>query len=184
MMRREDDFEYLANDLFQAVRLPYGGKYVGMYVLLPKTGVGLKDIAGKLTATQWKDWLAAFATKRGEVRMPRYKADFSASLKPSLAALGMPVAFDPDKADLLGMLPPGAVTTLGNLFISDVLHKTYLAVDESGTEAAAATAVIVGITSLPPPPAFTMVVDKPFFVAIADKPTGAILFFGSIGDPQ
>jgi serpin B len=90
-------------------------------------------------------------------------------------------AFDPSKADLNGILPPGATTE--RVFISDALHKTYLSVDEQGTEAAAATAVIMGITSVPANP-FTMVVNRPFLLAIADKPTGLVLFLGSISNPK
>jgi serpin B len=121
------------------------------------------------------------ASKPGQVSLPRFKTDFSSSLKPSLSALGMGDAFDPSKADLNGILPPGATTE--RVFISDALHKTYLSVDEQGTEAAAATAVIMGITSVPANP-FTMVVNRPFLLAIADKPTGLVLFLGSISNPK
>jgi len=177
MMRRSGKYDYLENDQFQMVRLPYQGQFVGMYVLLPREGVSIKDVAAKLTAEQWKNWTDQMQSRQGDLSLPRFKTDYSASLKPALAALGMGDAFDPFKADLNGILPPNVTTE--RVFISDALHKTYLSVDEEGTEAAAATAVIVGIASIPTDP-FSMVVNRPFLLAIADKPTGTILFFGSI----
>lgn len=181
MMRRTGRFEYLENEAFQMVRLPYQGQFVGMYVVLPREGVTLKDVAAKLTAGQWKSWTEETRSRDGEVQLPRFKTEYSSSLKTALSALGMADAFDPNKADLNGILPPGA--TSERLFISDALHKTFLSVDEQGTEAAAATAVIVGITSVPANP-FKMVVNRPFLLAIADKPTGTILFLGSISEPK
>jgi serpin B len=183
MMARSARMEYLENEHFQMVRLPYQGQFVGMYVLLPRPGVTLKDCVAKMTAADWKSWTAAMTKRQGEVKMPRFKTDYATSLKSALAALGMADAFDPSKADLNGILPPGA--TSERVFISDALHKTYLSVDEQGTEAAAATAVIMGITSAPAPAEpFSMVVDRPFLLAIADKPTGVILFLGSISSPK
>ncbi len=181
MMRRTGRFDYLENELFQMVRLPYQGQFVGMFVLLPREGVTLKDVVAKLTASQWKSWTEETRSRDGEVQLPRFKTEYSSSLKTALSALGMADAFDPNKADLNGILPPGA--TSERLFISDALHKTFLSVDEQGTEAAAATAVIVGIASVPANP-FKMVVDRPFLLAIADKPTGTILFLGSISEPK
>lgn len=177
MMSRDGTFEYMENDLFQLVRIPYQGQFVGMYVLLPREGVSLSSVAEKLTAQQWKTWTGEMKSRPGQLSLPRFKTDFSASLKPVLSALGMAEAFDPTKADFSGILPPGA--TSERVFISDVLHKTYLSVDEQGTEAAAATAVVMKVTSVPANP-FTMVVNRPFLVAIADKPTGVILFLGAI----
>jgi len=181
LMSRSGSFEYMENDTFQMVRLPYQGQFVGMYVLLPKEGIALKDVTAKLTASDWKNWVAGMASKPGQVSLPRFRTEFSSSLKPSLSALGMADAFDTSKADLNGILPPGATTE--RVFISDALHKTYLSVDEQGTEAAAATAVIMGVTSVPANP-FRMVVNRPFLLAIADKPTGMILFVGSISNPK
>ena len=183
MMARSARMEYMENEQFQMVRLPYQGQFVGMYVMLPKPGVTLQDCVAKATAEQWKAWTDAMMKRQGELKLPRFKTDYSTSLKAALSALGMADAFDPDKADLNGILPEGATTE--RVFISDALHKTYLAVDEQGTEAAAATAVIMGITSAPPPSEpFSMVVDRPFLIAIADKPTGVILFLGSISSPK
>lgn len=177
LMSRSGRYEYAENELFQMVRLPYQGQFVGMYILLPRKGSSVEDVAGKLSAAQWKEWTEALRPREGSVSLPRFKTDYSVSLKKALSALGMAEAFDPDRADLNGILPPDA--TKERVFISDALHKTYLSVDEQGTEAAAATAVIMGITSAPTDP-FTMVVDRPFLLAITDKPTGVLLFVGSI----
>ncbi len=88
----------------------------------------------------------------------------------------MPVAFQPDQADFSGM--DGSK----NLYISDVLHKAFISLDENGTEAAAATAVVVGVTSMPAEPV-NLTIDRPFLFAIQDKPTGEILFLGRVVDP-
>jgi len=177
IMHRSGTFDYLETDEFQLVRLPYQNQFVAMYVLLPKENVALKSIAPKLTAARWAEWLGQLKPRAGQVGLPRFKVEYSASLKPVLTAMGMADAFDPSKADLNGILPPD--TTSERVFISDVLHKTYLSVDEQGTEAAAATAVVMQVTSVPTNP-FQMIVNRPFFLAIADKPTGVILFMGAV----
>jgi serpin B len=183
MMARSARMEYVENERFQMVRLPFQGQFVGMYVLLPRPGVTVKECLAKATAADWKDWTASMTPRQGDLKLPRFKTDYASSLKAALTALGMGDAFDTSKADLNGILPPGATTE--RVFISDALHKTFLAVDEQGAEAAAATAVIIGITSAPPPSEpFSMVVDRPFLVAIADKPTGVLLFLGSIANPK
>jgi len=119
-----------------------------------------------------------------EVRLylPRFEMEHSLGLAESLQAMGMPLAFDEARADFSAMadLRDGA-----RLFISDVLHKAFVAVDEEGTEAAAATAVIVGVTSAaPPPPPATFGADRPFLFLIRDADTGAILFTGQVADPD
>lgn len=183
MMARSGRMEYMENDQFQMVRLPYQAGFVGMYVLLPKPGVTLKDCVEKATAEQWKTWTHALTRRQGELKLPRFKTEYGTSLKAALSALGMADAFDPAKADLNGILPEGATTE--RVFISDAIHKTYVSVDEQGTEAAAATAVIMSVTSAPvPTEPFTMTVDRPFLFAIADNPTGVILFLGSISSPK
>ncbi len=184
MMRQTGEFDYLETERLQAVAIPYGDKYVRMLIILPKKGVSLSDFVSDLTRENWTQWTGRLQEREGTVVLPRFKASYSASLKSPLTALGMGIAFTGD-ADLSGMLPPGGEVSIeGKPFISDVIHKTVLEVNEEGTEAAAATGVIVGVTSAPPEPPFTMVVDHPFFVAIEDRPTGAILFMGLIANPE
>jgi serpin B len=109
--------------------------------------------------------------------MPKFEFDSEFGLKDTLADMGMPVAFSPDEADFSGM------TGNSELFISDVIHKAFVAVDEAGTEAAAATAVIVGTTSMPTEPPVEVTVDRPFIFLIRDIETGSILFVGRVLNP-
>lgn len=178
MMRCTDEFQYLENDQFQAVSLAYGDEYLRMLIFLPKAGTTLMDFRASLTNENWDVWLGQFGNREGTVVLPRFRADYLASLNDALTALGMGVAFAPG-ADLSGMGQPF-------LFIKDVKHRTLLDVNEEGTEAAAVTAVRVAPGASPRPalPPFTIIVDHPFFLAIQDRPTRAILFIGSIVDPQ
>ena len=108
--------------------------------------------------------------------MPRFNFTSELALEDLLIRMGMPIAFKPDRADFSGM--DGSQ----NLYISDVLHKAFISLDEFGTEAAAATAVVVGVTSMPAEPV-DLKIDRPFLFAIRDKPTGEILFLGRVVDP-
>jgi serpin B len=116
----------------------------------------------------------------GTVMLPRFKATYRASLKAPLQALGMAPAFDRRSADFSNLCPPPGA------YIDDVIHQALVEVNEEGTEAAAATAVVMETTALrtTPPKSFTMIVDRPFSVAIDDRETGALLFLGAIFDPE
>jgi len=109
--------------------------------------------------------------------MPKFKFDSNFSLKEVLAEMGMPDAFSPDDADFSGMAGSR------ELFISDVLHKAFVDVNEEGTEAAAATAVVVGITSAPQEPSVKVSIDRPFIFLIRDIETDTILFVGRVLNP-
>jgi len=179
VMFRVDEFDYLETDLFQAARLPYGkNKRLGMYVFLPHEDIGLEGFLEELNPGTWTDWTASFSLKEGELGLPRFKIEYEASLNDPLKALGMEVAFDENSADFSGMrdIPP-------RLYISDVKHKSFIEVNEEGTEAAAATSVEIRVESARPDH-FTMIADRPFFFAIVDDLTGAILFMGSLLDPD
>ncbi len=177
MMRQTGEFAYSETDDAQLVCLPYGSQRLAAYVLLPKEGRPLPGFVQSLTA-RGVDALIGKATKqRGSIVLPRFKANYRTSLKDALAALGMPVAFTP-AADFKGMQKGD-----GPLLISDVIHKTALDVNEEGTEAAAATAVVmVGMGR--PQPGFSMVVNRPFVLLLHDTQSGAILFLGSIVKPE
>lgn len=179
MMLKGDVLDYQENDLFQAVRLPYGGKYVSMYVFLPKPGKTVADFAAQLTNQNWTQWLTGFQSQVLDLYLPRFKAKYGVNLQDPLTAMGMAEAFDPFRADFGGIFAPETVLP-GNVFLTHVFHKTFLSVDEKGTTAAAVTDVGGGGGSMPP----SMVVNRPFFVVIADGPTGVILFLGSITDPE
>ncbi len=176
-MRQDGEFQYLKGDGFQAVRLPYGEGRFAMYVFLPDKQDGLGSFLKTLDEAHWTQWLAAFSKQKGQLRLPRFKADFFQDLVPALTRLGMKRAFG-GGADFTGMAPAG-------LCIDEVLHKAVVVVDEEGTEAAAVTSVGVKFTSVRPgPPPFEMIVDHPFLMAIADGETGTVLFLGAINEPK
>jgi serine protease inhibitor len=181
MMHQDGDYRYLRGDGFQAASLPYGDGRMSMYVFLPDSIAGLDDLHAKLSAEAWELWMKSFATKHGRIALPRFKLEFSAKLRQALAKLGMGVAFDGAAANFRGMIAhPGE-----NVFISDVVHKTYVDVNEEGTEAAAVTSVEMRLTSVSEPEKpFEMIVDHPFFFAIRDNETGLVLFMGSIVNPR
>lgn len=177
-MMRTGHYGYLGKPEFHAIRIPYGkNDRMAFYVFLPRSESTLARFHSKLTAGSWKEWMAAFGSRECRLEMPRFKLECSLGLVPTLAALGMAGAFR-EGADFTGMSP------LGNqLFISSVLHKTFVEVNEEGTEAAAVTAVGADPVSVPPPP-IPFKVDRPFFCALSDDETGAILFMGSIFEPK
>ena len=180
LMQRMDEFQYLETVNFQAVSLPYGDKYVTMYVFLPKKNTTLADFSKSLTPDDWVKWQTQFHKTSGTLRLPRFKADYSTSLVTALSALGMKECFS-DQANFSSMLSTDRRT---DLFISDVLHKTALEVNEEGTAAAAVTGIAMPGSSEGTINPFTMTVNHPFFLAIVDKPTGALLFLGSIVKPE
>lgn len=180
LMRQTGKYAYFECDEFQAVSLPYGKGRISMYVFLPREEVGITAFHEMLAAQSWEAWMRSFMRRKGYIVLPRFRMEFAASLKKTLIGLGMEVPFSPLKADFSRMCP----VSHQNVFINDVLHKTFVEVNEEGTEAAAVTGVIVGTTSIQPEEEpFEMIVDRPFFVAIRDSATGLVLFMGSIVDP-
>ncbi|MBN4003271.1 serpin family protein [Nostoc sp. LPT] len=177
MMSQNGDYRYYESKQFQAVSLPYGkdGKF-SFYIFLPKQNSNLKAFYQNLNVENWEKWMTQFSKQKGFIRLPRFKTDYDVTLNDSLKSLGMEEAFS-DKANFSGMGK--------NLKISEVKHKTFVEVNEEGTEAAAVTSVGISITaSIDINPPFQMIVDRPFFCAIKDNQTGRVLFMGSIIDPQ
>jgi serpin B len=167
----------------QIVSLPLSNGQVSVLIALPHPGVALAAYEAALTATS-----AALSppTSNAQVTLSLPKATFTSptfSLAKSLQAMGMVQAFDPTLADFKGMCPstPDGL----NLSVSDVLQKAMVAMQETGIEAAAATAVtVVGTAAeLPPPMQVSMTVNRPYLISIVDVPTGAVLFIGHIEDP-
>jgi serine protease inhibitor len=178
MMNQGGDFAYAETPEFQALRLPYGqSKRFGMYVFLPKGD--LSTWMDQLNDGNWQAWQTKFINRPGTLSLPRFKISYESQLNEGLKRLGMKEAFDKDKANFSGISKNG-------LSISTVQHKTVLEVNETGTEAAAATGIQMVTTSAPldPPKPFTMVVDRPFFCAIVDRQTGLPIFLGQITDPS
>jgi serine protease inhibitor len=177
MMTQTRHFGYLEGPDYQAVRLPYSGENLAMYVLLPVRDSSLADLAGKLSGDTWERIRGQFRNTDGTVVIPKFKVEYSADLKKPLESLGMKSAFDASRADFSGIAP--------HLCISAALQKTFVEVNEEGTEAAAVTGVAVTATALRlPSPPFQMVVDRPFLFLIEDRPTQTILFLGVVFDPK
>ncbi|MEH2200044.1 serpin family protein [Nostoc sp.] len=177
MMSQEGDYRYYENEQFQAVSLPYGkdGK-TSFYIFLPKQNSNLKALYQNLSFENWEKWMTQFNKQKGFIRLPRFKTDYEVTLNDALKTLGMEEAFS-NKANFSGMGK--------NFAISQVKHKTFVEVNEEGTEAAAATSVGIVATSLrDEPEPFRMIVDRPFFCAIRNNQTGNVLFMGSIIEPQ
>jgi len=178
MNQTNDSFDYFDNDLMQAIDLPYGNGQFRMTVLLPHSGKSTDDLLQQLTTQTWAEWMHSFVRQKGTLKLPKFKIEYQKSLVETLASLGMGAAFS-DRADFSG------ISKTGPLAITDVLHKTYVDVYEEGTEAAAVTAVSIGVTSIGGGgiSGFYMSVDKPFLFAIREKSSGAILFIGRINNP-
>jgi len=174
MMKQTGSLGYAEGEGYQAVELPYDGRELSMVILLPAEG-GLAAFEDSLDAAQAEAILNDLAPGQVALTMPRFKFDSQFGLKDVLSQMGMPLAFTSD-ADLSGM------TGNRELSISAVLHKAFVSVDEAGTEAAAATAVVVGLTSAPAGPV-EVTVDRPFLFLIRDLKTGTLLFLGRVVDP-
>jgi serpin B len=180
MMQQDGKYQYFAADGFQAVSLPYGSGRLSMYLFVPEKKDGLPDLLEQLNAANWEKWLSGFYRMSGEVVLPRFKLEYEASLNDALKAMGMADAFAPDRADFSKMVKPPI-----QAYISEVKHKTFVEVNEQGTEAAAVTSTRVAMTAMPSPhEKFSIVADRPFLCAISDNTTGAVLFMGAIYDPE
>jgi len=178
MMRLSERLPYLRGDGFEAVALPYGEGDYRFYLFLPDKGRTVADLRQQLTPENWGKWLGAFRVVQGSLQMPRFKIEAKYDLKPPLSALGMGVAFDPDRADFSRI----ADVSPERLFIQKAIQKAVVEVDEEGTKAAAATGVTIGLTSVPIDQ-FNLVADRPFLFAIVHQPTGTVLFLGVVRQP-
>ena len=167
-------FPYYQGDGFQAVALPYVGGQVSMLVLIPDEG-SFQEFEAGFSSEALEKIISEMMYTPIQLRFPKFEFESEISLAKTLAAMGMPEAFSA-AADFSGM------TGDKNLFISDVFHKAYIGVDEEGTEAAAATAVIMTLTAAPENP-IQLTVDRPFLFAIRDHQTNSILFMGRVVSP-
>jgi serpin B len=178
MMRQAIRTLYGEGNGWQAIRLPYAGE-ASMLIIAPEEET-LSEMAGSLDAARLGEVRAALGDHIVDLTMPRFEYRSQFSLPDVLERLGMVEAFVPPRgdtgADLTGMVD------VRELFVSDVVHQAFVSVDEEGTEAAAATAVIVSATSMPMPATLTL--DRPFIFIIEDDLTGAILFVGQVTDPS
>ena len=171
-MHRTGRLGYVQGEGFRAVELPYEGNALSMLVVLPDAIDGL----GAVEQTLDFAWVDRIRPQPVALALPRFKAEYRVELARPLAALGMPSAFSGD-ADFSG------ISTEAKLALSQVIHQAFVDVNEEGTEAAAATAVIAARTSVAVAPPIEFRVDHPFLFAIRHQPSGSILFLGRITDP-
>ena len=160
---------------WRAVELPYVGGGLAITIIVPDD---IEAFEGTLDGDQLATITSSLEQQYVVLTLPRFSVDTQASLRDLLKAMGMPTPFDPDRADFTGLSPLG-----DELFISAVVHQANIDVDEYGTEAAAATAVIIEQESGPPSDPLTLNVDRPFLFALRDTQTGAVLFLGRVTDP-
>ena len=173
-MSREGTYAYAETPDMQVLELPYAGGDLSMIVLLPRKTDGISVLEGELTAAKLAKWMKALREREVMVLLPKFKLTCEFGLKKTLTAMGMTDAFN-DKADFSGM------DGTHFLFISAVVHKAFVDVNEEGTEAAAATAV-EETQGIPMMPVFRA--DHPFVFLIRDKHNGSILFLGRVTDPN
>jgi len=176
MMYQQEEFKYAETDELQLLELPYKGSELSMIVLLPKQVEGLAEVEESLTAEKINVRLGEMHKRKVQVYLPRFKLTWGAfELKDVFKRMGMADAFSPGEADFSGM------TGGKELFISNIVHKAFVEVNEEGTEAAAATGVGVALTAIVEVPVFR--VDHPFVFIIRDNRSGGILFMGRVADP-
>jgi len=181
MMSNTDDFLYFESPECQAIQLPYSDNRLKMVIFLPSKSSSLKEFMKDFSVKDWEEYMTKFRMKKGNVVLPKFKMKFKINLNEILSNLGMPVAFDKAKANFRNMCE---LKLNENLYIDKVIHQTFIDVDELGTEAAGATFVSINlITSMPPSQPFRMVIDRPFFFAIYDSRSKAILFMGTVVEP-
>jgi len=177
-MQQKAEFGYAKlEDGTQVLELPYAGGELAMDILLPEAKDGIAALEAGLSAKEMNAALAKLQHREVNVFVPRFKIEFGKDLKNELIALGMPLAFDIKKSDFSGMEPKR------ELYISKVVHKAFIEVNEEGTEAAASTAVVMKPRGLPPK-AVEFRADHPFMFVIRNVKSGAILFAGRLAEPE
>lgn len=176
-MQKTDVVPYISNSLFSAVKFPYGAGNYNMFVFLPNEENTVQDIIDKLEQNNWSNWMDSFGDNvNADIQLPRLKYEYEIKLNDVLSNMGMGIAFTGD-ANFTG------INKAGNLKIDYVKHKTFIEVNEKGTEAAAVTVVAIELTSVGPSQNIPFIVNRPFFYAITEKDTGAILFMGTVKNP-
>ncbi len=178
MMNQQNDFNYYSVSDYQALQVPYGSGNFSMLIILPNTGIDINYLLNELNGALLNRINAGMAMQLVTLVLPRFQVSYCDSLKSPLIDLGMVNAFNPSLADFSYINP------MLQLYISNVIHKTYVKVGEQGTEAAAATAVVMGTSCAGPTnPRLVFNVDHPFIFFIIEKNSGAILFAGKIVNP-
>ncbi len=177
MMHYKDTINYFENDNFQAVELDYGSGSFSMVVLLPKGTQTPEEIWEATTPEIWNSWMGSFTQKEVKLFLPKFTFRYDKKLNDVLKTMGMGIAFEPFIADFSG------INTEYSLNIDFVKHKSFVEVNEEGTEAAAVTIVGIETTSIDPNAPPTFYANHPFLFAIREKSTNAIVFLGKVAEP-
>jgi len=177
-MTQHASFQYFKGTGFEAVELPYNQGNYSMTIILPETGKTVNDIIPQLSQENWNIWSRQFTDRDIQLQLPKFKYEYEEKqMKPILSDMGMGVAFI-DNADFT------RINREGGLYISRVLHKTYIETNEEGSEAAAVTAVEISYTSAGPDQPYFFTINRPFIYFIQEKSTGTILFIGTVMNPN
>ncbi len=179
LMRQSATFGYADRDSLQVLELPYSGKELSMVLILPKETFGLEALEKSMTPERFLLWTSNLHQTKVDARILKFSTTAAFRLDKTLINMGMTDAFSSDLADFSGM-----DSNRNNLFIGAVVHKAFVDVSEKGTEAAAATAVIMQLKSAMPMPIPVFKTDHPFFFVIRENSSGRILFMGRITDPE
>ncbi len=172
MMFLDDTLRTMETDLYQAADLSYGSGNFAMAVFLPKNETDMDAFVAQFDQNLWEEAQAGFTASETELRLPRFEIDYKITLNDILKGLGMASAFDPNTADFTG------IHANGGLYIQEVLHRSFVAVDEEGTKAAAVTSVDIGYTSF-----HGITFNRPFVFVIYEKQENTLLFMGRVDDP-
>jgi serpin B len=185
LMHRTGDYRFVQTDGVKVLEIPYEGQELAMVFVLPEEAGGLEEVERNLTSAQLSEWIGALGRERVNVVLPRFEVRPEASIElgEALVAMGMARAFSPDQADFTGMANPPRSEE--RLHISKVFHQAFVKLDEKGTEAAAATAVVMMTRSaMRPRELKDFRADHPFLFFLRDTASGMILFMGRVADPE
>ena len=178
MMNLMDTFRYASSNVCDYLEMDYGNHAFSMVIMLPKDGKTTRDVIAMMDGKKWADAMQSLTLKEIRVLLPRFKAECEYPMHEHiLPDMGMKLPFNSELADLSGIAD---ISAFGRLFISSVIHKTFVQVDEEGTEASGVTNVGV----MPTGESSFFIVDRPFLFVIREKSTGVILFIGEIGEIQ
>jgi serpin B len=169
MMQLEAELSYFETDDFQALDLPYGNQKYSMTILLPKGQISVDDIIAQITPETWAQWIASFDTQLVRVSLPRFTMEYDILLNDMLISLGMGIAFS-------GAADFSRITAGGGLYISRVIHNTFVEVNEEGTEAAAVTIIEIREVAM----GSAVTVNRPFLFVIRESHSGSLLFMGKV----
>jgi len=177
LMSREGDYWYWENELLQLVSLPYDDQDLSLDIFLPKKNIDFTSFLGQFNLENWQRWSSQVGKRKGVVKIPRFKLEYQNTLNDVLNKLGMSSAFNANQADFSGL-------TNTKVYVSEVLHKTYLEVNEEGSEAAAVTSIGIKAMAMPASQEpFVFRADRPFVCILREKQTNSLIFIASIVEP-